>query len=190
MIPVAPVQAPADFDEQVRQPGIEWLAAHPNAARPYPFWTQCLPALAQAFSNRCAYAAMLDPTGGTVDHYRSFKGHRELAYEWSNYRFASQVMNSSKQNADDDVLDPHEIGEGWFEILLPSLQMRVTDAVPEEHRERANYTLQRLKLRDGERLIRWRLSWYQAYQNGGLTLEQLRQWAPLIAEAIVRTDKG
>jgi hypothetical protein len=171
MIPVAPVQAPADFDEQVRQPGVEWLAAHPNAARPYPFWTQCLRALAQAFSNRCAYAAMLDPTGGTVDHYRSFKEHRELAYEWSNYRFASQVMNSSKQNADDDVLDPHEIGEGWFEILLPSLQMRVTDAVPEEH-------------------IRWRLSWYQAYQNGGLTLEQLRQWAPLIAEAIVRTDKG
>jgi hypothetical protein len=56
------------------------------------------------------------------------------------------------------------------EILLPSLQMRVTDLVPNEFRERAEYTLKRLKLRDGERVLQWREGWYQAYLDGLITL--------------------
>jgi len=95
-------------------------------------------------------------------------------------------MNSSKKTADAEVLDPYEIQPGWFEILLPSLQMRVTDRVPEQYRERAQFTLQRLRLRDGERIIEWRQGWYEAYLSGDLTLAQLRQWAPLIAEAVER----
>jgi hypothetical protein len=127
---------------------------------------------------------MLDPTGGTVDHYLSWKNHPELAYEWSNYRFASAVMNSAKRTADAAVLDPFEVGAGWFEIILPSLQMRTTEAVPPELREKAEYTLKRLKLRDGERVIRWRLSWYRLFLKGGVSIEGLRDVAPLLAEAI------
>jgi hypothetical protein len=62
----------------------------------------------------------------------------------------------------------------------------VTDAVPEAYRERAHYTLWRLKLRDGERVIRWREAWYEQYLEGELTLEGLRHFAPLIAEAVER----
>ena len=120
---------------------------------------------------------MLDPTGGTIDHYLSYKNHRALTYEWSNYRYASAAMNASKKTADDAVLDPYEIEAGWFEILLPSLQMRVTDQVPEQHRARAHYTLQRLKLRDGERVIGWRKAWYDLYLEGKMTLEGLQRRA-------------
>jgi hypothetical protein len=127
---------------------------------------------------------MLDPTGGTVDHFLSYDNYPALAYEWTNYRFASSTMNSIKRNADDAVLDPHEVGEDWFEILLPSLQMQVTANVPARYRARAEWTLVRLKLRDDERLIQWRRAWYEMYESRELTIDGLERVAPLIAAAV------
>lgn len=188
MIPVAKVKKPKDFDTRVKVPGDKWIKANPGAARPNPLWTPYTSTLADGFSKRCGYAAMHDPTGGTVDHYLSFKNHPNLAYDWGNYRFASGTLNSSKRNADDTVLDPFEVGENWFEIELPSLQMRVTDAVPQAYRAKAEYTLKRLKLRDGERVIRWRQSWYELYLSKELTLDGLRKMAPLIAAAVEKNQ--
>jgi hypothetical protein len=184
MIPVAPVGKPNDFDAEVKTPGNAWLQTHPAAKRPPALWNKYTKDLSEGFSDLCGYAAMLDPTGGTVDHYLSYKNHPNLTYEWDNYRFASGTLNSSKKNADDTVLDPYEVQAGWFEILLPSLQMRFTDAVPLALRDKAEYTLKRLKLRDGERMIRWRQSWYDMYKRGQLPLDGLRRVAPLIAEAV------
>lgn len=184
MIPVRKVKEPKDFDSEVRIPGNLWRRSNPNAERPKSLWDPFKKDLEKGFGRLCGYAAMLDPTGGTVDHYLSYKNHRSLTYEWSNYRFASAVLNSSKKNADDSVLDPYEVGEGWFEIILPSLQMRVTDIVPAAHREKAEFTLKRLKLRDGENIIRWRQNWYNAYLSGILTLDGLHEFAPLIAKAV------
>ena len=184
MIKVAPVGKPRDFDAEVKTPGNAWLQTHPSAKRPPALWNKYTKDLAEGFSDLCGYAAMLDPTGGTVDHYLSYKNHPNLTYDWDNYRFASATLNSSKKNADDSVLDPYAVEAGWFEILLPSLQMQVTDAVPAALRAKAEYTLNRLKLRDGERIIRWRQSWYSLYQSGGLTLDALRHVAPLIAAAV------
>jgi hypothetical protein len=131
---------------------------------------------------------MLDPTGGTVDHYISVAARPDLAYEWSNYRFASDLMNRIKAGADDSVLDPYEIGEGWFEILLPSMQMVVTDRVPPHLKRKAVFTLERLRLAHDERLIRWRRSVYEEYLKGSLTLEGLRKFAPLISRAVEKAS--
>jgi hypothetical protein len=184
MIPVRPVRKPRGFDKKVKVPGNAWLAAHPGAKRPKDYWSPYLPYLEHGFRKLCGYAAMLDPTGGTVDHYLSCKNHPHLAYEWKNYRFASQALNASKKTADATVLDPYEVGAGWFEILLPSLQMQLTAAVPPGWRKVAEYTLKRLKLRDGEKIIRWRSQWYEMYRSGDLTLAGLDEVAPLIAEAV------
>ena len=184
MIPVAKAKKPHGFDDEVKTPGDAWLASHPTAPRPPALWAPYTSALSEAFANLCGYAAMHDPTGGTVDHFLSYKHHRDLAYEWSNYRFASAPLNSSKRAADDTVLDPYEVGAGWFEIILPSLQMRLTGAVPQALRDKAEFTLTRLKLRDGERIIRWRRSWYRMYTAGQLSLDGLRTVAPLLAAAV------
>ncbi|NTU42664.1 MAG: hypothetical protein HGA78_06355 [Nitrospirales bacterium] len=189
MIHVSPVKEPETFDKEVRKPGKKWLKANPGAVRPKPLWNSFIEPLESGFHSLCGYAAMLDPTGGTVDHFLSYKNRPDLAYEWSNYRFASAPLNASKKTADDTVLDPYEVGEGWFEILLPSLQMCMTDAVPESYRAKVEYTLRRLNLRDGERIIRWRRRWYQMYQSGQLSLEGLCQVAPLLAEAVTRQEK-
>lgn len=190
MIPFKPVAEPASFKAKAKLPGQAWLKANPGAARPKPLWLPFTPALAQGFQQLCGYAAMLDPTGGTVDHFISFKHRPELAYEWANYRFASGPMNASKQNADAAVLDPYEVGEGWFEIILPSLQLRTTALVPAALRKKAEFTLSRLQLRDGERVIRWRQAWYQMYQSGRLNIDGLRQVAPLIAAAVLRQQSA
>ena len=184
MIPVAKVKKPKRFDAEVSTPGSQWLKANPHAQRPRALWVPYTKDLSDGFSSLCGYAAMHDPTGGTVDHYLSFKNHPDKAYEWDNYRFASGPLNASKRTLDDTVLDPYEVGVGWFEIELPSLQMRVTNAVPASHRAKAEFTLKKLKLRDGERVIRWRQSWYQLYLAGELGLEGLRKMAPLIAQAV------
>lgn len=186
MIPVARVSEPKAFDKTTRKPGALWLKENPAAKRPHDYWSPHLEALAKGFSSLCGYAAMLDPTGGTVDHYLSFRNHPKQAYEWSNYRFASQVLNSSKRTADDTVLDPYLVGAGWFEILLPSLQMKTTANVPVNWRAAAEYTLGRLKLRNGAKIVRWRRQWYAMYEQGQLTLDGLRAVAPLLADAVVK----
>jgi hypothetical protein len=187
MIPVQTVREPEDFDVKVRAKGNRWLAKNPRTRkRPPSYWSDFTPILAKGFGNLCGYAAMYVPNGGTVDHYLSFKNRPDLAYEWTNYRFASTDWNSIKKNADEQILDPYEIGEGWFEILLPSLIMRTTNAVPARLREKAEYTLDRLKLRDGVKIIRWRQAWYEMYESRELNLDGLRHVAPLLADAVDR----
>jgi hypothetical protein len=183
MIRFEPSPSPTEFEERCRQPGMAWLAENPAVARPRDLWSRFKPQLADAFGQLCAYSCMYEPIG-TVDHYLSWKTHPERAYDWDNYRFASPWLNSSKQAADDAVLDPFQVGDGWFEIQLPSLQLVLTDAVPKEHRARAEHTLVRLHLRDDERVIRQRREWYRMYQEGELSLEGLRKKAPLIARAV------
>ncbi len=183
MIHFEPVAEPSDFEHEARQPGLAWLAANPLAQRPRDLWSRFKPALAEGFRQLCGYSAMYEPVG-TVDHFLSWKRFRERAYDWSNYRFASGWINSVKQAADSEVLDPYEIRDGWFEILLPSLQLVVSDRVPAKIRPKAEHTLLRLRLRDDERVIRQRREWYRMYQTGELSLEGLRKKAPLIARAV------
>ena len=78
----------------------------------------------------------------------------------------------------------HQRGNQWFEIILPSLQLRITDQVPAQLRPKAEYTLERLHLQDDERVIRQRREWYRMYQEGELTLDGLFRKAPLIAAAV------
>ena len=180
---------PPTFDERCRRRGNQRLENHPSAVRPNDYWTEFKPKLADGFFDLCAYTVMYTPTG-TVDHYLSVKNHHHLAYEWSNYRFCAGWLNSSKQNADDTVLDPFEVGNNWFEIILPSLQLVVTDQISPEIRPKAEYTLKRLHLQDNERVIRQRCEWYQMYQKGELSLEGLYRKAPLIAAAVEKQKNG
>lgn len=178
---------PAGFDAACRCKGQTWLQSNPAATRktkrPKDFWSKFKPALADAFGDLCAYGAMYEPVG-TVDHFVPVEANEALAYEWSNYRYASAWINSSKKKAT-NILDPLDVRHGWFEVLLPSLQLvMVPEHVPEEFQHIAESTLGRLHLRDDERVLRQRRSWYRMYQEGRLSLAGLRDVAPLIAAAV------
>lgn len=184
MIRFEPIAKPDGFADQVEKPGATWLGANPIAKRPKDLWTQFKPALADGFRSLCAYSVMYEPVG-TVDHFVSWHEDKSKAYEWENYRYCAGWINSSKQNLKAaEIFDPFEVEDGWFEIILPSLQLVGSDAVPEEHRNRAEFVLTRLHLRDDERVIRQRQAWYRMYQDHKLNLDGLREMAPLIAQAV------
>jgi hypothetical protein len=122
---------------------------------------------------------------GTTDHFVSCDEDRTKAYDWANYRYASGWVNASKQNLlSTDILDPFEVRDGWFKIILPSLQLVVSEAIPPELRAKAEFVLRRLHLRDDERVIRQRRAWYRMYQSGEISLLGLHKVAPLIARAV------
>ena len=184
MIRFERVREPADFDRRARVPGNAWLADNPGDGRPRDYWTPFKGALAEGFRNLCAYSAMYEPVG-TVDHFVSCHEDRSRAYEWENYRYCAAWINSSKGNERAErLLDPFAIEDGWFELHLPSLQLRVSDTVPEQFRERAEHVLVRLHLRDDERVMRQRREWYRMYQCGQISRDGLAGKAPLIAAAI------
>jgi hypothetical protein len=85
------------------------------------------------------------------------------------------------------VLDPFEVEDDWFELRLPDLQLVLSDKVPPEVYERAAFTLERLHLRDDERVIRQRRAWYELFLEGEITLAGLERKAPLIARAVRKT---
>ncbi|MFQ2375003.1 hypothetical protein ACK31I_05220 [Aeromonas caviae] len=179
---------PAEFDVRCRLTGLQWLLANPRAERksnqrPRDYWSPFKPQLADGFRQLCAYGAMYEPVG-TVDHFLPVDADELQAYEWGNYRFAAGWINSSKNKAV-NILDPLDVRVGWFEVLLPSLQLvLVPERVPEPLRVLAEQTLNRLHLRDDERVLRQRRMWYRMYQEGKLTLEGLHVVAPLIAMAV------
>ena len=136
-----------------------------------------------AARRRCPNTPLLEPW---ITSSASPKD-RSLAYAWDKYRFCSGWINQSKSKLPSDcLLDPYDVGLGWFEILLPSLQLRVSDEAPSEVRERAEFMIRKLHLRDDERAIRVRRSWLELYERGDLTLDGLRDRAPLIAAAVAK----
>ena len=191
MIPVNPVPEPLNYRNEAYLPGLKWLDEHPDSKRPDDKWSPYYNHLADGFSDRCGYWGT-KISSGEVDHFISWKtakdtGRPNLAYEWSNFRFSSSSANGHKGNADDRVLDPYEIPEDWFEIILPSLQFKLTNKVPHALRGKALYTLTTLHLQKGKAL-RNRRNIYTMYQENKLTLKGLKDWAPLIAEAVMKQE--
>lgn len=186
MIPVPkPIPEPPGFDLRCRQRGNQWLQDNPEKTAGFSsHWNEFEGDLERAFSERCGWWAMWIPFG-TIDHFFSTSkpGNRNLIYEWNNYRFAAATLNSSKQDLDDRVLDPFEVQEGWFEVLLPSMQLIRSDAVPSQLREKADFTINRLQLVRGRKIRRNRTRWYENFKRNG-DFEGLRRDAPLVAAAV------
>jgi hypothetical protein len=192
MIPVPkPISEPGTFDRDCRQPGNQWLAVNPTAlTKNFPaFWTRFEAELETAFASRCGWWAMRIQAG-TVDHYfcKNKPANRPLVYEWGNYRHAAPTLNSSKQELDDQVLDPFEVQTGWFEVLLPSMQLVRTALVPTQLQAKADFTLRRLKLVDGPKVRRIRQRYYEDYKQRKLTSAGLRDYAPLVAEVVAKWE--
>lgn len=184
MIPVPhPILKPASFEPRCGDLGRKWLSANPTSEKMPAYWTAFQPELADGFYQRCGWWAMWI-ADGAVDHFLSRKNHRHLAYTWDNYRYIAGTVNSSKKALDDQVLDPFEIEDGWFEVLLPSMQLVPTLTLPAVLAAKAAFTLKKLHLENGTKVRRCRSKWYQAYKAGNLSMAGLEDFAPLLAESV------
>lgn len=182
----------ARYEQQVRLPGQKWLDAHPLPAppakpeRPKDYWRHISPDLARAFHLRCAYTAMFVNHDAQVDHFVSLDEDRSKAYEWDNFRYCVGWFNSKKRHArSDQILDPLDVQDDWFELSWRELQLRVTDQFPSRLRDRAEYMLEKLGLRNGATVIRNRESYLDQFiQEGESALPFIERYAPLVAKAI------
>jgi hypothetical protein len=148
MIPVTnPLPEPATFESNCRTPGNAWLAANPTAkSKSFPsYWIHFEDDIAKGFQFRCGWLGF-EITEGDIDHYLSKQKHRNKTYEWSNYRYIAGSVNSSKRTQDANVLDPFDVQDGWFILGLPDMQLRGTNAIPIRLRDKAKYTIEKLKL--------------------------------------------
>ena len=186
MIPVSnPIRKPRNFTRDCETKGIAWLAANPGSKRFPALWQKYQPQLAEGFHDRCGWWGMRI-ADGAVDHYLSKKFHRDRAYDWTNYRYISTSVNSSKRNKDDKVLDPFDIQPGWFEVQLPSMLLKRTALVPAALQAKADFTIKELRLVSGHKVRRNRRAWYEDYKNGRITDAGLAAYAPLVAEAVTK----
>lgn len=190
MIPVARPEEPDLFDERTRRPGLAWLETHDylNRRRPRDYWAWCAGPLRAAFEERCGWVAMYI-ADGHVEHLVSWseckRDRPQLAYEWSNYRYILPRLNSRKRSLR-GLLDPFEVGPGWFRVELPSLLLVCTDQIPERARERAQRTIDCLGLvGDRDPQIRTlRAKWLEKYRLNWLPLSGLKRFAPLVGQAV------
>lgn len=174
MIPVARPKRPRAFTERCTRRGEAWLAAHPLDAKgggpePRDYWSAFEADLRRAFSERCGWLAMWIACG-QVEHYLSKhppdpkrrRKQRRLAYAWRNLRYADASVNLRKGVHDEAVLDPYEVGDGWF-ALDAALELEVTAACPTVERKRADFTLDTLGLRRGTVAMRLRRQYLHEY---------------------------
>ncbi len=141
-------------------------------------------ALRRAFSGRCGYTT--HPIDyGTVDHFYSRENYRARTYLWSNYRFATSWINSAKKpEYDGKIIDPYVVQPGWFEVILPSMQLQANMAsIPAKWQPQVKYTLQHLPIRDDERVVTFRHECYQQYKANP-QIGWLLHIAPLVGQAV------
>ena len=181
---------PPEFEVRCRKRGRKWLQDNPGYdGRPYDYWSEFEPPLRVAFRRLCAYCAMR-VMKANVDHFIPISILKERkedqrAYEWDNLRYGEGILNQKKGTC--IILDPFEVQNDWFQVLLPSMQLVLTDKVPSRLRKLADFTLTRVGLGHSEVVVRYRQEWFEMYREGKLTLEGLREVAPQIARA-VETD--
>ncbi len=183
MIHVDPQPEPPDFENRVRRPGLQALAADPSSLPPY--WRRCLGD--PAYGGICAYACIyIDRvTGGrTVDHFIAKSSAPAVAYEWSNYRLACALVNTRK-GVFADVLDPFEIADGWFILEFSFLQIYPSPDLEEALRQEVQKTIDRLRLDENE-FRDARAAYYVDYASGHIDFAYLERKCPFVAKEMRR----
>jgi hypothetical protein len=112
---------------------------------------------------------------------------------WSNYRLAHAWVNGVK-SAIPDVLDPFEIGEGWFAIEFGTFETIIGDEAPAEQRDAIQHTITALKLDSRELAITRRRAAERYWapprgQRDRLPLWSLEQDEPFLASELRRQGR-
>jgi hypothetical protein len=194
VIRIAKTDEPLDpsFEELVRKPGKAFLAAIPNPNykqwKHHDYWRGVAPVLRKRYSGICAYSCYFihEVTGDdTIEHFLPKTPHPTLAYEWTNYRYVCGKLNTWKRT-DENVLDPFEIEDGWFNIEFPSLLVKASGGLDARLILRIRSTITQLKLNEDDPCIRCRQRIIEDYCSGDISFDYLKRHAPFLGREIER----
>lgn len=189
MIPVTPQPEPADFDENIRQKGLRWLAKKNidlNSSVPDGFefntlWRNCLDAMYESYDRVCAYGGFYIErvTGApTIEHFAPKSKVPRLAYEWGNYRMVCSLLNGRKSDYE-DVLDPFTLPVETFYLNLASGAIYPNPGLDGSAQRAALATIKRLKL-DGPECRKRRVEDFDGFLRDGLPAEYLKRRSPFV----------
>ena len=184
MIPVAQQPEPHEFDKRVRQPGKAFLAANPSK-KPRNFWNRAIDHLHKAYEGICAYTCVYIPHQGSVDHFLPQSRYRDLAYEWSNYRLATEKVNSHKGEST-DIIDPFIVQKGWFVIDFPSCLIRPALGLSQGIAEQVEKTTRISKLNTYDYFVQERCDIVIDFLDGHMSFAYLSRRYPFLAAEISR----
>lgn len=194
MLPIILPEEPEFFDADVRQKGLRYLANNPDAKAsmlPRHWQGEPLAYLRAHFSNICNYSCFyIDPgtSDGTVDHFIPKTLNKQLAYEWSNYRFASIKTNRSK---DDHigVCDPAQIGHDWFQLDFTTMMIQVGEP-PADAFELVTTTISTSGIDlNHEDLRKTRETVWELFSKGHVAAVFLERYYPFIYSEALRQGK-
>jgi hypothetical protein len=191
LIRVTQQPEPTNFNRDVRVPGNAFIARLRRAPNKTEwtqnnFWKKCLPDLQTAYRHICSYTACWLSDSASVDHFVPKGNDRTQAYEWSNYRLASQKVNSKKGNQ--SVLDPFLVDDTWFVLDFGSSMVRPSRQLPQQIQAQIQNTITVLGLND-DTWIRVRFTALRQYANGQVTFAYLQESYPFIARELERQGR-
>lgn len=188
MIPTTVSPEPARFAADVRAKGAAYLQSNPRPTAKqfgkHAFWRAALPWLKTAHGNVCAFSSLWIPGQCSVDHFEPKSVRPDLAYEWANYRLATDRINSNKGESI-RVLDPFQIQIGWFVLDLANLFVGPGPGLDAATRARVEETITILRLND-DVWVEIRFEVLRDFLNGTVQLEFLQRRYPFIAAEIAR----
>lgn len=161
------------------------MSANSPTARLPAFWRRIRKELHAAYGGVCAYTCMYILPPGSVDHFLPASRFRNLAYEWSNYRFACAQANSYKGDSI-EVIDPFLVRDGWFVIDFPSCLVRPAAHLPLQIKERIEKSIEVLQLNRADHFVQERCDIILEFLGGHLTLDFLFRRYPFLGKEIER----
>ena len=187
MIELAQTPEPQHFDAQVRRPGNRLLARRiPTSSKQFNnYWKQIGHDLHTSYGGICAYTCMYMMPPGTVDHFFPKTQYPHHAYEWSNYRLATQKANQHKGDST-EVIDPFNVRPGWFVLDFPSCLVLPGSGLSDVVVAQIERTIKILKLNDDDVLVQERSDIMLMYADGEIEIGFLRKRYPFLALEIVR----
>jgi hypothetical protein len=186
MIHVNRAECPDDFDEKVRQPGMQFLRKCPRPRskdwRGREYWRNILRQLHESYRGICAYSCHWIPhdTGAlTVEHFVPRCVDPSAAYEWDNFRLVCLTLNTRKRT--ETILDPFVIESGLFILDFPSLLVKAAPGLPKSEKKMVIFTRDKLRLNDEGTCLKSRVKYVREYCDQEITFAHLKRHAPFIA---------
>lgn len=154
------------------------------------YWRAALPLMRTAYGDVCQYSSHWIPfdTGfASIEHFEPRDMEPALAYDWCNFRLVCGRLNGRRGVR--GVTDPFQLPAGLYEIVFPSLLIRVSEGFSTYWTELANDTIRILGLNDESTCVKTRQAWYQAYKKGELDFDFLNRMAPFLAGEMQRSGE-
>ena len=197
MIRIEKFAPPANYEREVRRPGLNFLRRNPNPSAidfsRHSYWKAIHNELYQLYSGICSYCSSWtarnprpNRDNTSVDHFIPKSIHPNLAYEWTNFRLCRARLNAKKDNST-EVMDPCYIKNGWFQIDFRTFLMNTSSDTPNIIREYVNRSIDILGLNDDD-YVNERLEIIRLYALEEITIDELGAKYPFIAEEIRRSN--